>query len=74
MISMLCAGSTIFTLGYAWAVMKRANSDYKKTKEAVPLLRKDFWSAVGKVLKAGVLIAVAALILVAWKVSEAKGH
>lgn len=72
LISTLCAGSTIFALGFAWAVMKRANSDYKKTKAVLPSLRKDFWRAVGAVFKAGMIIAVAVLALAAWAV-YAKG-
>lgn len=35
----------LYGVGYAMAVMRRANDDYKKTKAAVPILRKGFWLA-----------------------------
>ena len=34
----------VFLLGAAWAVMRRANKDYKTLKNAVKPARKTFWS------------------------------
>ena len=59
-----------FLMGVAWAVMKRANKDYKALKGAVKPARKTFWSSVGTVLKTGVALAILLLCVVAWQVRD----
>lgn len=59
-----------FLLGTAWAVMKRANKDYKTLKSAVKPARKTFWSSVATMLKAGVAMAILLLCVVAWQVRD----
>jgi hypothetical protein len=55
-----------YGFGYAMAVMRRANSDYKTTKAAVPGLRKAFWSTWRGAVKAGFWILVGMAVLVLW--------
>lgn len=64
--------SLTFGLGVAYAVARRAMADYKRTKAAVPGMRKDAWSAVRATIKAAGWISFAALCLVAWMISEAR--
>ncbi len=68
---MLIIGGTIYAFGYARAVMHRANTDYKKTKEALPGLRKGFWAAWWTAAKAGFWILIAFALLLAWARAEA---
>lgn len=72
-IATLILGGMIYAFGYARAVMHRANSDYKKTKAALPLLRKDYWRALGVVIKFGVIVAIGYLVVAAWSIADAKG-
>lgn len=65
-------GSTLITFGYLKAVADRANSDYKKTKAGLPLMRKAFWSAFWKMIKLGFWVALAAFALITWIIVEAK--
>jgi hypothetical protein len=69
----LLIGAVIYTFGYARAVMHRANTDYKTTKAAVPVLRKAFWKAFVAALKVGGVIAVVVLVLSMWVYGEIKG-
>lgn len=64
----LIIGGIIYGLGYARAVMHRANKDYKTTKAAVPILRKGFWTAWFAVVKVGFWVAIAVAILFVWMV------
>lgn len=54
--------------GFAHAVLRRANKDYKTTKAAVPVLRKGYWAAFRDLVKVGfwVVLAVVALCMWAW--------
>lgn len=65
--------STIFAFGFAVAVVKRANSDYKKTKAALPGMRKDFWRLWWKAVEVGFAIAVVAVLLMVWAVRDIRG-
>jgi hypothetical protein len=60
----------VFLLGAAWAVMKRANKDYKTVKNAVKPARKNFWASFVAMLKFGVGVAVLLLVVVAWQVRD----
>lgn len=70
---LLIIGGVIYGTGYAMAVMRRANKDYKSTKAAVPVLRKGFWLALWAVIKVGFWVAIAGLVLVAWMIRDVRG-
>jgi hypothetical protein len=61
---LLLAGSAVFVVGYAMAVMHRANKDYKTTKAALPNLRKGFWRAWWKAVKRGTVVFLIFVCLV----------
>ncbi len=67
---LLLGGALIYGLGYAMAVMRRANRDYKTTKAAVPGLRKGFWAAWRTMMKAAFWIALAVCILIFWVAND----
>lgn len=69
---LLLGGATIFVFGAGWAVMKRANSDYKKTKASLPGMRKDFWRAWWAMIKVGFWVGVVFVVLVVWAVQDVK--
>ncbi len=71
-IIVLVIAGIIFTLGYRIAVNRRANDDYKKTKAAVPLLRKGFWSTWWAAVKIGFGVCIVLAILVYWGVSDVR--
>jgi hypothetical protein len=66
-------GFIALAVGARWAIMKRANRDYKTTKGAVGTLRKNFWAALRKFVSAAVLLAAILIGLVVWVVSEVQG-
>lgn len=59
-------GALIFSFGFLYAVMKRANRDYKTTKAALPGMRKGFWSAWWKATKAGFVVIFIFVCLLLW--------
>ena len=71
----LLIAAIVYTFGGVWAVMKRANKDYKTTKAAVPKMRKAFWVAWRGALKIGGWVILAAVVLVVWVIHDvsAKG-
>ncbi len=71
-VMVLLLAAIIFTFGYRLAVNRRANDDYKKTKAAVPILRKGFWSTWWAAVKIGAGVLVALAILVYWGVSDVR--
>lgn len=73
LILLLIGASLIFTFGYRVAVNRRANSDYKKTKEGLPGMRKDFWRTLWAAIKIGIGLSIAFLVMTALTVAEAKG-
>lgn len=56
----------LYGFGYAMAVMRRANADYKATKAAVPKLRKGFWLAWWAAMKAGFWIGLIICCFIVW--------
>jgi hypothetical protein len=68
--SALLGGVVAFPLGYALAVMRRANKDYKTTKAAVGLMRKTFWIAWLAHLRAVAVVAAVLAVLVVWVVRD----
>lgn len=64
----------VYGLGYARAVMHRANRDYKTTKAAVPTLRKGFWIAWWKAVKVGFWVLIAAVIMTIWVGRDLRGQ
>ena len=62
----------VFLLGAAWAVMKRANRDYKTIKNSVGPARKNFWASFRTMVKFGFWVAVLLLVLVAWQVRDVR--
>lgn len=63
-----------FLCGVAYAVTRRAFDDYKKTKAALPGMRKTAWSGVWTTIKAAALGLVIFAVLIGWIVSETKGR
>lgn len=63
-----------YGFGYAMAVMRRANKDYKTTKAAVPGLRKAFWATWRGALKAGFWIVVGVFIIGLWLFNVGRRH
>jgi hypothetical protein len=59
-----------FSLGYARAVWVRARADYKRTKAAVPGLRKDAWRAVWATMRIGTGVAILYLLITAWAIHD----
>lgn len=72
LLIVLIAGGVIYSFGYLRAVMHRANSDYQKTKAAVKPLRKGFWVAWLHALRAGAIVTVALMLMVAWFVRDTR--
>ncbi len=64
----LIGGLLMFGVGFAWAVMRRANLDYKNTKAAVPKLRKGFWLAWWAAMKAAFWVLLVLACFVTWLV------
>jgi heme/copper-type cytochrome/quinol oxidase subunit 2 len=62
----LLIGATIFVLGFAWAVMRRANADYKAVKSAVKSQRSKFWSAWWTAMKRAFLVLAIGVALIVW--------
>lgn len=71
-VILVLAASTIFLAGWRHAVMQRANSDYKKTKEALPGLRKGFWSALFAFIKVAFWVGLVMFALIAWWIRSAR--
>jgi ribose/xylose/arabinose/galactoside ABC-type transport system permease subunit len=72
LLAVIIIGGTIYTFGYARAVMHRANSDYKKTKAALPGMRKTFWATWWAAVKVGFWVLIALALLIAWVMHEAR--
>lgn len=70
LLTALIVTTIVFLLGYARAVMARANRDYKNTKAAVKPLRKAFWSSTWTVLRIGFGVLVLLGVLVTWNVRD----
>lgn len=66
----ILVGSTLVAFGYAKARMDRANEDYKKVKEGLPGMRKDFWRAFWRMVKVGFWVAVIGFLMVTWVVHD----
>lgn len=64
--------STVFSFGYLKAKVERANTDYKKTKQSLPGLRKAYWGLWASALKVGFWIFIVGFALIAWVISDAK--
>lgn len=73
MLVLIVTGSTLYGFGYAHAVWRRARLDWRKTKQAVPVLRKDKWAAWRVAVKAGFWIALAGFFLIAWVIHDVRG-
>jgi hypothetical protein len=72
LVLLLIGAGTIFGFGVAMAVMRRANSDYKKTKAVLPAMRKDFWAAWWAMIKLGFWVVLGFLVLTAWAVHDVR--
>ncbi len=69
-IIVLIIAGIIYTFGYARAVFHRANSDYKKTKEGLPGMRKTVWQTAWRTVKVGFGVLILLGILVFWGVND----
>ncbi len=72
LVVVIIVGGVIFALGYARAVLARANSDCKKTKAGLPGMRKEVWRAAWVMIKAGFWVMLALVVLVVWAVIDAR--
>jgi hypothetical protein len=54
----IVAGLVLFVLGGRWAVMRRASSDYQRTKAGLPGMRSSFWHGFWAMLRVGVVVAL----------------
>src|ERR1700754_2919455 len=66
----ILVSATIFALGFAWAVMRRANADHKAVKAAVKNTRKAFWTTWWTAMKRLVVVAIVGFVLVVWSARE----
>jgi protein-S-isoprenylcysteine O-methyltransferase Ste14 len=53
----------MFALGFRWAVMRRADADHQRTKEALPGLRSAYWRGFWAMVRAVGLVLVVVLVL-----------
>ncbi|GAA0538312.1 hypothetical protein GCM10010172_19530 [Paractinoplanes ferrugineus] len=63
---LLLTGSAVFVVGYAMAVMHRANKDYKSSKAGLPKQRKAYWQAWWTAVRRGTLVFLIFVCLVAY--------
>lgn len=70
LIIVLVTGGIIFRFGFLRAVHLRAKSDYIKTKEGLPGMRKTMWQALWAVVKTGFWIFIGVALLITWAGSE----
>jgi ABC-type Fe3+ transport system permease subunit len=59
-------GGVVLMLGYRVAVNRRANADYKRTKAALPAMRKAFWATLWGAIKFGFWAFIAVALLISW--------
>jgi hypothetical protein len=59
----IVVGLVLFALGVRWAVMRRASSDYQRTKAGLPALRSAYWHGFWATLRAVALVLIVALVL-----------
>ena len=74
LFSAIVGAVVAYFIGYGYAVLKRANKDYRNTKALVPGLRKNLWSSFGAFLKAAAVGVVLLLALAAWVVRDVSGR
>lgn len=74
LVVLLLGGASIFVFGFLWAVMKRANTDYKATKAAVKTLRKGFWASWRAAMKAAFWIFLVFVLLASWVVHDVRAE
>lgn len=72
LLAVMLVTTAVFVFGYRVAVNRRANSDYKKTKAALPGLRKGFWSTWWSAMKMAAVMALAIVLLLSWAVHDAR--
>ncbi|GAA0806790.1 hypothetical protein [Spirilliplanes yamanashiensis] len=72
LLTLVLVGGILIAFGYGWAVMRRANRDYKATKGAVKSMRKGFWASFRALVKVGVFVAVAVGLIVTWNIRDAR--
>jgi Mn2+/Fe2+ NRAMP family transporter len=73
LLTAVVTGIVVFFFTVAWVAMKGARDGYRKAKAAVVPARKSMWSAIGSLFKIAVLVAILALILVAWQANDLAG-
>lgn len=54
----IVAGLVLFVLGVRWAVMRRASSDYQRTKAGLSGMRSTYWHGFWATLRTGVLVVL----------------
>ncbi len=62
----LVVGLVMFAFGFRWAVMRRASSDYQRTKDSLPGLRSAYWRGFWAMLRAIGLLLIVVLVL-SWR-------
>lgn len=61
----IVVGLVLFALGVRWAVMRRASSDYQRTKASLPAMRSAYWHGLWATLRAVGLVLII-LVVMAW--------
>lgn len=56
-------GLVLFVLGVRWAVMRRANDDYQRTKAMLPGMRSAYWRGFWAMLRAAGAVLFVVLVL-----------
>jgi hypothetical protein len=59
----IVVGLVLFVVGVRWAVMRRAGSDYQRTKAGLPAMRSAYWHGFWATLRTVGLVLVVALVL-----------
>jgi hypothetical protein len=70
LVLLLIGAPVLIGFGSALAVMRRANSDYKKTKAALPGMRRDFWATWRAMMKLAFFVVFGFLVMAAWAAHE----
>jgi ABC-type Fe3+ transport system permease subunit len=59
----IVVGLVLFGLGIRWAVMRRASSDYQRTKAGLPGMRSTYWHTFWAMARAAGLVLVIVVAL-----------
>jgi hypothetical protein len=66
LVILVLGGGTVYGLGYLMAVMRRNRSDYIKTRDLLPGMRKDYWKSLWSTIKTGGIVFLIFVALLMW--------